>query len=96
MRAPPGPQGRRNGPVAGTIREVAITSSCDVPSWKTETGHHAAHVIMLPGACVRRNGMFIDVPGTWLIANLPRPIHRAARRLCSSHRSVVIDFVSIG
>ncbi|KAL1443696.1 hypothetical protein MTO96_030215 [Rhipicephalus appendiculatus] len=43
-------------------------------------------VDMLPGACVRRNGMIVDVSRTSLLPSPTRQSHRAARRLCSSQR----------
>ncbi|KAL1483021.1 hypothetical protein MTO96_033408 [Rhipicephalus appendiculatus] len=44
MRLPRAPQRRRNGPTLppGPQREVAVTSTCDVPYCKTETSRHAA------------------------------------------------------
>ncbi|KAL1442547.1 hypothetical protein MTO96_046368 [Rhipicephalus appendiculatus] len=43
-------------------------------------------IIVLPGACVRRNGMIVDVSRTSLLPSPTGPSHRAARRLCSSQR----------
>ncbi|KAL1433481.1 hypothetical protein MTO96_001847 [Rhipicephalus appendiculatus] len=43
-------------------------------------------IILLPGACVRRNGMIVDVSRTSLLPSPTRPSHHAARRLCSSQR----------
>ncbi|KAL1478303.1 hypothetical protein MTO96_035123 [Rhipicephalus appendiculatus] len=43
-------------------------------------------IIVLPGACVRRNGMIVDVSRTSLLPSPTRPSHHAARRLCSSQR----------
>ncbi|KAL1442619.1 hypothetical protein MTO96_046330 [Rhipicephalus appendiculatus] len=69
--------------------EVAITSTCDVRSCKAQD----KQVIMLSGALVRRNGMIVDVSRMSLLPSPTRPVHPAARRLCSSqlHECVVVD-----
>ncbi|KAL1478470.1 hypothetical protein MTO96_016238 [Rhipicephalus appendiculatus] len=43
-------------------------------------------IIVLAGACVRRNGMIVDFSRTSLLPSPTRPSHYAARRLCSSQR----------
>ncbi|KAL1480217.1 hypothetical protein MTO96_051222 [Rhipicephalus appendiculatus] len=41
-------------------------------------------ITVLPDARVCRNGMIVDVSRASLLLSPTRPIHRAARRLCSS------------
>ncbi|KAL1437434.1 hypothetical protein MTO96_048922 [Rhipicephalus appendiculatus] len=84
MRVPRVPQRRRNGST--------------LPPGPPRTSSHHEHLrrallqdrdkqaIMLPGACVRRNGMIVDVSRTSLLPSPTRPSHHAARRLCSSQR----------
>ncbi|KAL1468574.1 hypothetical protein MTO96_025318 [Rhipicephalus appendiculatus] len=83
MRVPRAPQRQRMVP---HCRQARRTSSHHEHLRHALLQDQDKQVIMLPGARVRRNGMIVDVSRTLLFPSLTRPIHRAARRLCSSQR----------